>query len=62
MHNYKQDDIIFGRHFIISFTYNFQKLKTRLEDYINNIEEDEWELIAQKIGRIALWEFEDYKT
>ena len=56
----RKDDIIFGRHYIISFEYNFQKLKRKLEEFVEKLEEENWDVLAEKISRIALWEFEDY--
>lgn len=60
--NYKEDDIILGIHKIIVFKYDFNSLKRRLEKSINTITGDNWEEIANKIGRIGKWEFEDYEA
>lgn len=49
------------RHYLIVFRYDFNEILDVVNRYIRSIEEDTWEKIAEKIGRIALWEFEDYK-
>ncbi len=61
INNNKNDEIIFGRHHLIVFEYNYQKIYKTLNDYISNIDCENWEEIANIISRIAHWEFEDYK-
>ena len=61
LNNRKKDDIIFGRHYLIVFKYNYTSIYNAVSKYISAIEEDTWNKIAVKIGRIAHWEFEDYK-
>jgi Immunity protein 8 len=57
---YSSSDQIFGEHYIIVFEYNFQKLLTKISDFINRLDEESWELLASKIDRIGGWEFRDY--
>lgn len=61
MSNFQESDIIIGRHYLIVFEYNYQRIYSRLKKLIENIHGDNWEEIALKIGRIGHWEFEDYQ-
>lgn len=58
----QKSDVIFGRHYLIVFEYNYQRIYNQLKDYVESIEGDTWEEIALRIGRIGKWEFEDYQT
>lgn len=49
------------RHYLIVFRYDFNEILDVVNRYVRSIEEDSWEKVAEKIGRIARWEFEDYK-
>lgn len=59
--NKHESDIIFGRHYLIVFEYNYSRMYNFIKIYIENLEEDNWDKLAEKIGRIAYWEFEDYQ-
>lgn len=59
--NYKKDDVIFGRHYLIVFEYNYKIITNRLQKFVDTIEADNWDEIALKISRIGMWEFEDYQ-
>lgn len=59
--NYKKSDIIIGRHYLIVFEYNYQRIYSKLKSLIEEIEEENWDEIGLKIGRLGKWEFEDYK-
>ncbi len=59
--NHLKSEIIFGRHYLIVFEYNYQNILKRLEKYINSLDGNSWEDFALKIARIGYWEFEDYK-
>ncbi|GAB3698136.1 immunity 8 family protein [Spirosoma flavus] len=49
------------RHYLVVFQYDFNEILDIINNYVRSIEEDSWEKVAEKIGRIAQWEFEDYK-
>ena len=55
------EDIFFGKHYIIVFEYNFKKILGRIKELIDNVEEDTWDAIGQKLSRYGQWEFENYK-
>ena len=54
-------DVVFGRHRIIVFEYDYQRLLTTLKIYIESLDESNWTELGKKIGRIGKWEFEDYR-
>ena len=58
--NYEQEDIIIGRHLLIVFNYNYDRIFQRVKRYIESCNGDTWSEVAEKIGRIGKWEFEDY--
>jgi hypothetical protein len=53
--------IIFGRHHLIVFEYNFKAICDKLTQVVNVIDGKNWDEIALKVGRIGMWEFEDYQ-
>ena len=61
LENTQKDDVIFGRHYIIVSEYNYDTIYQALKKEIDSIEEDNWDKIGEKIGRIGHWEFEDYQ-
>lgn len=61
LENNNSDDIIFGRHKLIVFEYNIERIIKLITKHCESCEGNNWEEIANKIARIALWEFEDYQ-
>lgn len=58
---YKEREMIFGLYHLIVFEYNYDKIYEKLKKYVERFDEPDWASLAKKIGRIAHWEFEDYK-
>jgi len=58
--NMKVDEIIIGRHFLIVREYNYDRIVTKLKKLIESCHGKTWDEIAEKVGRIGFWEFEDY--
>ena len=58
--NYKREDIIIGRHLLIVFNFNFDRIFQKIKSFVENCNGDTWGEIAEKVGRIGKWEFEDY--
>lgn len=56
-----RDAFVIGRHFLVVRTINFDAIAAFLTDRITRLEADTWDELAAKIGRIGLWEFEDYR-
>lgn len=49
----------FLRHVILAPDYIIPAAIALVEKYINSLEEDSWQKMAAKIGRLLRWEFED---
>ncbi|WP_124642986.1 Imm8 family immunity protein [Amniculibacterium aquaticum] len=58
--NIKNDDAIFGYHYMIVNKFDYLKIYNKLEEYVNNIDEKDWKSIANKISFIGKWEFDGY--
>ena len=58
--NHKPHDIIVGRHYLILFEYDYARLKKFLEKLVSACVGENWQEIAEQVGRIGAWEFEDY--
>ena len=59
--SYPEDEIIFSRHMIIVFKYDFNHLLNRIKNAIESCTGKDWNIIAEKVSRIGHWEFEDYQ-
>lgn len=55
-----QNEILFGRQFIIVFKYDYIKLHEAINKYIQSIEGNDWDDIAKEMCKIGKWEFENY--
>jgi hypothetical protein len=54
-------DIYPGRHHLFVRRYDFHLLKKYLERYCSTCTVASWHEVAEKLGRLGHWEFEDYK-
>ena len=54
-------DIIIGRHNLIVFEYNYQRLHSFLSEYCSKCSGATWQDVAEQLSRLGKWEFEDYK-
>jgi len=50
-----------GRHLLIASRFDFREISSFLHSAVDQIEEDTWADVAQKLARIGKWEFEDYQ-
>jgi hypothetical protein len=57
----KPDEIFFGKNYLIVDRYDIGKIELFLSNYCDRCVGDTWVEAASKIGRIAEWEFEDYR-
>lgn len=58
---FAKDEIIIGRHYLIVFEYNFERIISFIRNYVENCTGDSWDEIAEKLARLGQWEFEDYR-
>lgn len=59
--NFAKDEIIMGRHYLILFEYHYERLINRINKYLQQCSGETWQEVANKVGRLGLWEFEDYQ-
>ena len=41
--------------------YDFTQVFRLMTNYVNSLEAESWEKLVEKLSRVALWEFEDYR-
>ena len=54
-------ELLIGRHYLLIHRYEYPRLKRFLMDYCAKCEGQSWTEVAEKLGRIGKWEFEDYR-
>ena len=57
---HESGDVVWGRHHVIVFKYDLDRLLSAVRAYCDQCEGDTWREVALQVGRIAKWEFEDY--
>jgi hypothetical protein len=56
-----REEIKVGRHYLFVRDYDHARLEKFVQDYCSSCgEEATWQAIAEKLGRLGKWEFEDY--
>jgi hypothetical protein len=53
--------IVLGRHHLFVQHYDYSALKTFIVDYCARCTGGSWSEVAQQLGRLGMWEFEDYR-
>jgi hypothetical protein len=53
--------IVAGRHYLLVFEYNFQRLSDFISAFCTACAGGIWQEIAVQLGRLGKWEFEDYQ-
>ncbi|MFZ0226655.1 MAG: immunity 8 family protein [Mycobacterium sp.] len=56
-----QPDPLVGRHLLIVHAFNWERIRSFLAAQVAACEGEDWSEVAQKVGRIGHWEFEDYR-
>lgn len=59
--NLRPTDILIGRHHLIVRRYDYQGLTRFLVEYCQKCRGNSWAEVAEQLGRIGKWEFEDYR-
>jgi hypothetical protein len=55
------DDVLIGRHHLILRRYDFVRLHRFIAAYCAQCTGESWQEVAEKLGRLGKWEFEDYR-
>lgn len=53
--------IVDARHYVIVNTYNYDEVERYLTRRVSACEGPSWDGVADKVGRLGHWEFEDYR-
>jgi len=56
----ERDGVVAGRHFLFVDAIVPGRVEEFVRDRVRRIDGDTWSELAEKIGRLAHWEFEDY--
>jgi Immunity protein 8 len=56
----ERDGVVAGRHFLFVDAIARQRVEEFVRDRLRRIDGEAWTELAEKIGRIGFWEFEDY--
>lgn len=59
---YSKDQIIVGRHYLIIFEYDYERLLHFMHSYVERCTGETWQEIATKLVRFGQWDFEDYEA
>jgi hypothetical protein len=58
---YDENETILGRHKLIVFKYDRERIFARVKKIFDGCVENTWQEIANKLSRAGHWEFEDYQ-
>ena len=56
----EREGVVIGRHLMFVASLNTALVEDVIRDRLRRIDGDNWPELTAKIGRIGLWEFEDY--
>jgi len=58
---YGNEAVVLGAYHLIVFEYNYPRIRDYIETFVRNCSGASWRQVAEKIGRLGRWEFEDYR-
>lgn len=58
----REDGPLVGRHYLIVERWDLARVRLYLTDAVGSEEGATWRELALRIGRIGMWEFEDYHS
>jgi len=61
LENHRREDVIIGRHYLLVMEYNYERIQQIISTFCSTCHGATWEEIAEKLGRLGKWEFEDYQ-
>ena len=56
----EKDGFVVGRHYFVVTDFNWTHIEKAITKLVERCSGDSWREVAQKVGRIGSWEFEDY--
>jgi immunity protein 8 of polymorphic toxin system len=58
--NLARDSVVVGRHYLLVQEYDFRRVKRFITAFVEDCSGDTWDEVAEQVGRLGKWEFEDY--
>ena len=58
----ERDGFVNGRHLLIVRDYDPDLIESLITKLVESCQGNSWEDVAEKVGRIGYWEFEDYRA
>ena len=55
-----ESDVVDLRHHLLVAKYNWTTLVDYIERFLADIDEESWQAVALRVGRLGRWEYEDY--
>lgn len=55
-----RDGVVIGRHLMFVASIDTGLVEATIRDRLRRVEGETWSELAEKIGRLGYWEFEDY--
>ena len=56
-----KDDVLNLRHYLLVKEFHWDQVQAYIDEFLADIEAPTWEEVAQLVGRLGHWEFEDYR-
>jgi hypothetical protein len=60
-HRVQTERIVDARHHLIVDAYDYDSVERYLRQRVADCEGESWKEVAEKVGRLGKWEFEDYR-
>ena len=56
----RDDGMRWGYHHLLTHRYDWERIERFVRDHFEAVEGDTWREVAEQLGRLGRWEFEDY--
>lgn len=60
--HFDSDEVTIGQHYLIVREFNYKKISSAIEKFLNHCSGEDWKEVAGKVSRLGRWEFEDYQA
>jgi immunity protein 8 of polymorphic toxin system len=58
---HSSEEVINGRHHLIVLHYDLERITGFIRSYVESCSGATWREVAEQLGRLGRWEFEDYR-
>lgn len=60
--NIEPDSVFDCRHHLVVRRFDLDRLVAFIRGYVNSCTGETWSEVGEKVGRLGMWEFEDYRS